>query len=130
MIIFVHAYTYTQGWGTPTASQHKIFDSEYLTNFSCAPDGIRTSVLWILSLLILTGPQVEGVAQDCMEMLVEAGDYVSADRIVRLLLDRYNVRDLRDLQVPGVRFPFHISCINEHERLLSKVSFTARSDQN
>ena len=31
---------YTRGLGTPTASQHNIFDSEKLTNFPCAPDGI------------------------------------------------------------------------------------------
>ena len=37
------------GLGTPTASQHNIFDSEKLTNLSCAADGIRTSVLWISS---------------------------------------------------------------------------------
>ena len=40
---------YTQGLGTPTAIQHNIFYSEKLTIFSCALDGIRTSVLWIFS---------------------------------------------------------------------------------
>ena len=39
----------TLGLGTPTASQHNVFDSEKLTVFVCAPDGIRTSVIWILS---------------------------------------------------------------------------------
>ena len=39
------ACVYTQGLGTLTASQHNIFDSEKLTNFSCAPDGIQTVVL-------------------------------------------------------------------------------------
>ena len=39
---------HTQGLGTPTASQHN-FDPEKLTILFCAPDGIRTSVLWILS---------------------------------------------------------------------------------
>ena len=48
VIILVRAYTHG-ALGTPTASQHNIFDSEKLTNFSCAPDGIRTSVLWISS---------------------------------------------------------------------------------
>ena len=67
------------------------------------------------------------MAEDCLEMLVEAGDYVSSDRIIRLLLQRYNVRDLRDLQVPGLRYPYHITCINEHERLLSKVSWEAKT---
>ena len=43
------ACAYTQGLGTPTASQHNICDSEKLTNFSCTPDGIRTSVLWVSS---------------------------------------------------------------------------------
>ena len=42
-------YTHGGGWaGTPTASQHNIFDSGYtLTNFSGAPDEVRTSGLWI-----------------------------------------------------------------------------------
>ena len=43
------ACVYTHGLGTPIASQHNIFDSEKLTNFSYAPDGIQTTVLWILS---------------------------------------------------------------------------------
>ena len=40
-----YACVYTRGLGTPTASQHNIFDSgKTLTNFSCAADarGIRT----------------------------------------------------------------------------------------
>ena len=44
-------HVYTRGLGTPT-SQHNSFDSEKLTNCSCAPDGIRPSVLWILSLAL------------------------------------------------------------------------------
>ena len=43
------ACVYTQGVGTPTASQH-IFDWEKLTNIARAPGGIRTFILWILSL--------------------------------------------------------------------------------
>ena len=39
------ACVYTWGLGTPKASQHNIFDSEKLTNFSSAPDEIRTFVL-------------------------------------------------------------------------------------
>ena len=39
------------GLGTPTASQH-IFGSEKLTIFSCATDGIQTSGLWLLSLML------------------------------------------------------------------------------
>ena len=46
------ARVYTWGLGTPTASQHNIFDSEKFTTFSCDPDGIQTSVLWILSLTL------------------------------------------------------------------------------
>ena len=40
------AYAYTRGLGTLTASQHNIGKTQF---FSCAPDGIRTYVLWILS---------------------------------------------------------------------------------
>ena len=39
-----YACVYTQGLGTPTASQHNILDLEKLTNFSCAPDAICTRV--------------------------------------------------------------------------------------
>ena len=44
--------------GTSTASQHNLFHSEKLTIFCCAPGGIRTFVLWILSLTLyqLTHP--------------------------------------------------------------------------
>ena len=42
------ACIYTRGLGTRTASRH-IFYSEKFTIFSCAPDGIRTIILWILS---------------------------------------------------------------------------------
>ena len=35
----MRAYNYTRGLGTPTTSQHNIFDSEKLTILSCAPDG-------------------------------------------------------------------------------------------
>ena len=48
----MRACVYTQVLGTPTASQHNIFDSEKLTNFSCIPDRIRTSVHWISSLAL------------------------------------------------------------------------------
>ena len=43
------ACVYTQELGTPTGSQHNIFDKNNLIIFSCAPDGIGTLVLWILS---------------------------------------------------------------------------------
>ena len=42
------ACVYTRGLGTPTVSQH-MFVSEKLAHFSCAPDGVQTSGLWILS---------------------------------------------------------------------------------
>ena len=41
------ACVYTQGLGTPSASQHKIFDSEKLTSFSSAPGGVRISGSWV-----------------------------------------------------------------------------------
>lgn len=66
--------------------------------------------------------QLEGVAQDCIDILAETGDFVSPDRVFRLLLDRFQVRNLRDLQVPGIQFPYQIECINQHERMLCKVT--------
>ena len=44
----MRAYTHW-GLGTPTASQHNIFDLEKLTNFSCAPDRVQTLGQWIWS---------------------------------------------------------------------------------
>nr|KAG5712632.1 hypothetical protein BaRGS_029687 [Batillaria attramentaria] len=66
--------------------------------------------------------RVEAAAQDCIEVLVEAGDFVAPERITRLLLQRYGVNDLRDLGVPNVRFPYQIECINQHQRMISKVN--------
>ena len=45
------SFLYTRGLGTSTASQHNIFDSEKLSQLSCAPDahGVRTSGLSISS---------------------------------------------------------------------------------
>ena len=37
------------GLGTPTTSQHNVFDSEKTQSFSYAPYGIRTLDLWISS---------------------------------------------------------------------------------
>ena len=44
MCAYIHG-----GLGTPTVSQHNIFDSESLTIISCAPDGVQTLDLWISS---------------------------------------------------------------------------------
>ena len=47
-----HSYAWvdTRGLATPTASQHNIFDTRKNSQFcSCAPDGVRTSGLWIWS---------------------------------------------------------------------------------
>ncbi|KAL8608369.1 hypothetical protein ACOMHN_002602 [Nucella lapillus] len=75
----------------------------------------------------LTKEQVSAIAEECIEILVDAGNFVSVDRIVQLMLQRFNVRDLRELQVPGLRFPFHIQCVNEHERMLCKVNASIES---
>ena len=42
-----YAYLYTRGLGTPTTSQHNILTRKNSQFFSCAPDGVRTSGLWI-----------------------------------------------------------------------------------
>ena len=44
---FVCARMHTGGLGTPTVSQHNLFDSENLKRFACALDGIQTFDLWI-----------------------------------------------------------------------------------
>ncbi|KAJ8303180.1 hypothetical protein KUTeg_019576 [Tegillarca granosa] len=66
-----------------------------------------------------TKDQVENVAKDCIETLAEADEHVSLDRIEKLLLQRFNLRSLRDL---GIRYVDNISCVNEHNRLMSKVN--------
>ena len=44
----MRAYTHEGCMGTPTTSQHNIFDAKKLSQcFCCAPDGVRTSGLWI-----------------------------------------------------------------------------------
>ena len=43
---------YTRGLGTPTVSQHNMFDSEYSFSFSWAPDGIRTRVMHGIGTLV------------------------------------------------------------------------------
>lgn len=63
--------------------------------------------------------QVENVAKDCIEILAEADEHVSLDRIEKLLLQRFNMHSLRDL---GYRYVDNISCVNEHNRMMSKVN--------
>ena len=53
MLAYIYnIYIYTQGIGTPTASQHNIFDSEKLSQIFLVlltQTGVRTSGLWISS---------------------------------------------------------------------------------
>ena len=89
----------TRGWGTPTTNQHNIFYSEKLTNVSCAPDGIQTFVLWILSptLYQLSNPvtPVRGTWVDSCVRLIHGttwGDGVAQLAEHRLEIQRSEVR--------------------------------------
>ena len=59
-----HSYVgvYTQGLGILTASQHNIFDSEKVTSFSCASDGVRTLGQRTLSLTYQLSHPISPVA--------------------------------------------------------------------
>ena len=48
---YSYVRVYTRGLGTPTPSHHNIltWGGGKMTIFSCAPDGVRTLGLWILS---------------------------------------------------------------------------------
>ena len=86
------AYTHG-GLGTPSASQHNMFDSEKtLTTFSCAPDrGVRTSGLRIWSPMLhqLSHPVTPSY------VIVQAGMFLYGIRVA-FLKDRIDERAFSD----------------------------------
>ena len=90
MIILVRVYAHG-GLGTLTDSNHNIFDSEKLTLFHCAPDGIRTFILWILrpTLYQLSHP-VTPVTEEGLKVLLETKEYVINVTINGEVGDEYN----------------------------------------
>ena len=109
------ACVYILGLGTPTASQHNIFDSEKLTNCPCATDGIRTSVLRISSptLYQLSHPVTKlNVTKTSWWLFLRVRDYFRLREIFETL-------DNDDLYWA---FQFHISCHNRSPFSRSKES--------
>jgi len=63
--------------------------------------------------------QLNSVAEDCIDRLSVAKDYVSLDRISRLLCQDFEVSSLDEL---GLRQIDELACVNEHKRLECKVN--------
>ncbi|KAK3589090.1 hypothetical protein CHS0354_017428 [Potamilus streckersoni] len=62
---------------------------------------------------------IERVAKECMDLLADANEYVSPERIEKLLTQRYQVSRVNEL---GLRYLDQLKCVNEHNRMLSKVN--------
>ena len=65
--------------------------------------------------------QLESVARECIELLSNANEFVSEERIGQLLLQRIGLRHIGEAHCQ-VRYANQIRCVNEHLRLLSKVN--------
>ncbi|KAL3859496.1 hypothetical protein ACJMK2_009715 [Sinanodonta woodiana] len=62
---------------------------------------------------------MEKIAKECIDILAEANEYVSPERIEKLLIQRYQVNKLNEL---GLRHLDQLQCIHEHNRTLSRVN--------
>ncbi len=63
--------------------------------------------------------EVNSVAEDCIDRISEAKEFVSLERIEKLILQHYNIESLDNL---GIRKVENISCVNEHLRKMCKVN--------
>lgn len=64
--------------------------------------------------------QIDNVAKDCIDQLADAKEYVSPERIEKLLLQALSVDSLYKLG--SVRHMDQIPCVREHIRLMAKVN--------
>ncbi|KAL3859495.1 hypothetical protein ACJMK2_009714 [Sinanodonta woodiana] len=62
---------------------------------------------------------IERVAKECMDLLAEANEYVSQERIEKLLTQRYQVNRVNEL---GLRHLDQLKCVYDHNRMLAKVN--------
>ena len=62
---------------------------------------------------------VESIARECIEALADANEYVSPERIDKLLLQRFGVYHVRQLGFP---YADKIGCINEVNRMINKIN--------
>ncbi len=63
--------------------------------------------------------QLNSVCQDCIERLADSKEYVSVERIEKLLLQHFTVKSIAEI---NVRMMEDIPCIKEHLRTLRKVN--------
>ncbi|XP_050398302.1 uncharacterized protein LOC126816138 isoform X1 [Patella vulgata] len=63
--------------------------------------------------------QIEEIAQDCIEVIADANEYVSIERIEKLLLQRLNLHNLNQLQLRKID---QIKCVYEHLRTVSRIN--------
>jgi hypothetical protein len=63
--------------------------------------------------------QINSAAEDCIERLSAAKDFVSLEKIEKLLLQHFEVESLHQLHLNRVE---ELQCVNEHVRLLCKVN--------
>ena len=62
---------------------------------------------------------VETIAKECIEVLANANEYVSPERVEKLLCQRFGVYNVRPL---GFMYPDRIGCINEMYRITNKIN--------
>ena len=62
---------------------------------------------------------VESIAKECIEALADANEFVSPERVEKLLLQRFGVHSVRVLGFP---FADKITCINEANRMICKIN--------
>jgi hypothetical protein len=63
--------------------------------------------------------QINSAAEDCIERLSAAKDYVSLEKIEKLLLQHFEVDSMQQLYLNRAD---ELACVNEHLRLLCKVN--------
>jgi len=69
--------------------------------------------------LAVTREYVDNIAKECIETLAEANETVTQDRVEKLLCQRFQCNNLRQL---GVNYIDQLSSVHELNRLLSKVN--------
>jgi hypothetical protein len=67
----------------------------------------------------VTRQQVNSAAEDCIDRLAAAKEYVSLQRIENLLLQHFEAKSIHDL---NLRYIDELSCVNEHLRMECKVN--------
>lgn len=66
-----------------------------------------------------TKEQIDHVAKECIELLADANEFVSQERVEKIVLKRFGCNRIQDL---GINYVDHIPCVNELNRLVSKIN--------